>query len=841
MREVTGNIQNFRMPGLSDRHAGDEREEYQPMKKVSIPLSAFLLTCAASQLVCLQAYAADPAREKGSATARKAAGIRAASKQKAASLPKEDETVIVTGTRDPHQTVRKSASPIQVVTSAEISRTGQSDLRDALTQLTPSLTRAPLLIGNANMVDVLRLRGLSPNHTLILVDGKRRHATSVLSNNSGPQQGSNGVDIDMIPISAIDHVEILQDGAAALYGSDAVAGVINIILKHRKSGITMQATNGGRYAGDGFQSGESINAGFDLMGRGFFDLSAEYKYQDHTIRNSADSRNGKYDFKDEGDPRQQRGTISYNMQYDFLPDLSLYSFSTYGHRYGESYQDARVASSEWPMYPNGFSPKESVSEDDYSVTLGLKGEKFGWNWDLSTTYGSDHTSMDLFNTVNPSLYAATGASPTSFHEMAFTNTQWTNDFGIHRSFHTPIFAGPINLAMGAQYRYDEFDIMSGDANSYYGTGPQGLHGLSPQNASESNRDVTAGYVELSMRPLKNWQVDFAGRYEYYTDAGDTKTGKVSTRYDFNKYFALRGTISNGFSAPSLLQEHWSNLSVAPTYATGYLPVNSAGARLIGAKPLHPEHTMSYSAGFTLDPLPRLHISVDAYQITIKNRILAAGVYNGANAIEALRLDGFTVPSTLQSNAVTASYYANAADTRTRGLDVTARYETRFRDWGKIDWDVALNLNETDLTHTGKDANGNSLLNSQQAAYITSYTPKNKLIFGGTWQYKKLGVSVHEVRYGHATSSLTYYEGPLAYSNTDFMRYVNKARFETNLAVSYQVLPQLGLTLGGNNVGNAKQRRIPKEFRYLGAFQYDYQIEQLGYNGGYYYLQANLNF
>ena len=176
------------------------------MKKLSIPLGVMLLTCAASQLVAMHAYAADMKLHGADAQSPKKASAHITSKKKNVSRPKEDETLIVTGTRDPHQTVRKSASPIQVVTSAEISRTGQSDLRDALTQLTPSLTRAPLLIGNANMVDVLRLRGLSPNHTLILVDGKRRHSTSVLSNNSGPQQGSNGVDIDMIPLSAIDQL-----------------------------------------------------------------------------------------------------------------------------------------------------------------------------------------------------------------------------------------------------------------------------------------------------------------------------------------------------------------------------------------------------------------------------------------------------------------------------------------------------------------------------------------------------------------------------------------------------------------------------------------------------------
>ncbi|QHC36809.1 TonB-dependent siderophore receptor [Komagataeibacter xylinus] len=750
----------------------------------------------------------------------------------------EKEQIIVTGTRDPHQTARKSVSPIQVVTAAQLAQTGQADVRDALMQLAPSVARSARVNGSANMTDAISLRGLTPDQTLILVNGKRRHNTAVLSNNAGPQQGTTPVDIDMIPVSAVDHIEILQDGAAAQYGSDAIAGVVNVILKHGTGGFEAQAINGGYEAGDGFTSGESFNWGTSLYGRGFFDVSAEYKYQDHTFRATPDSRTGRNDFMDIGNPRQQRETISYNMEFEINRDVKLYSFATFGHRNGESYEDYRTPSTAVAMYPYGYSPQESIDENDFGVTVGFKGQKYKWDWDVSTTYGGDSEQMGLFNSVNKTILAATGQTPTRFSLMSFSNTQWTTDAGVRRAFDVPVLAGPLNFALGAQYRYDSYHIGAGDYASYYGLGADSFHGLSPQNAGNSNRDVTAGYVDVSAELLKGWQIDLAGRFEHYTDAGDTETGKVSSRYDVNRYFGLRGTISSGFRAPTLAEEHWSNMSVAATTASGYIPVNSAGARMLGAKALKPERSTNFSAGIVLNPLRDLHVTVDAYQIDLRDRIMAAGVYNGATAIEALNLNGFQIAPDISPKAVTASYYANAASTRTRGLDITASYLTRLGRFGRINWDVSANFNQTNVRHVSEDGNGNALLNVQQQAYLTSYTPRNKVIFGGVWHYGKMDFAVHEIRYGRTTSELEYYTGANAYSNTNFMRFVNTPRYETNLVFGYQVTPQWRVALGANNVGNAKQRKLPEQFRYEGAYGYDVNAEQIGYNGGFYYLQVN---
>lgn len=758
----------------------------------------------------------------------------------AADLPAADEQVIVTGTRDPHQTARSSVSPIQVVTAKQLAATGQSDIRDALIQLAPSMTRSDMNIGNSNMTDAISLRGLTPNQTLILVNGKRRHTTAVLSTFQGPQQGTSPVDIDLIPVSAVDHVEILQDGAAAQYGSDAIAGVVNIILKHDTKGIQAQAINGGYYAGDGFTSGESINWGTSLADRGFFDLNAEFKYMDHTSRDGVDNRTGVKDNFVLGNPRQMRETIGYNMGYHITPGIELYSFSTFGHRDGESMQYFRPSTVMPSMYPYGFSPQITLGENDYSVTVGFRGTKFDWDWDVSTTYGGDSATIGMLNTENPSLIATYGSSPARFNKMmTLSNTQWTTDAGLRHAFHVPLLAAPLNFAIGAQYRYDSYHIGAGEYGAWYGAGPAADHGLSPQNASDSNRDVTAGYIDLSTQLLPKWQIDLAGRFEHYTDAGDTKTGKVSSRYDFNKYFSLRGTISNGFRAPTLAEENWSSLAVSPTGASGFLPVNSLAARQLGSRPLKPERSTSFSAGFVLNPVRNLHITFDAYQITLKDRIMVGGVNSGAPAIAALTAGGFGLPPDLIASAVKAQYFANVANTRTRGMDITATYRTDVGRYGAIDWDLAANFNQTDILRINKDGTGKDLINAQTQGYITSYTPRNKLIFGGNWHMGKWDFTAHEIRYGRATSQLEYYVGPLAYSNTRFMRFVDRPRFQTNLMIGYQINPQWRVALGANNVGNAKQRKIPKDFRYIGTAMYDYDIQQIGFNGGYYYFQVNL--
>lgn len=752
--------------------------------------------------------------------------------------PHEEEQLIVTGTRDPHQTASRSLSPIAVFSSKQMQQTGQVDLREAMMLLAPSITRPAVSNGNANLTDGIEMRGLTPNQTLVLVNGKRRHTTSILNDVAGTQQGSVPVDLDMIPISAIDHIEVLQDGAAAQYGSDAIAGVVNIILKHSPKEVMIQSINGGHYAGDGFTTGEAVNWGTNLGDHGFFDLSAEAKYQGHTDRGGIDNRTGVQDNHILGDPSQNRETISYNMGYNIDDHVQFYSFASYGHAYGQTYQNYRLPSILPQVYPNGFSPKMTLDQNDYSFTAGFKGKHFGWDWDVSTTYGGNTSNSGLIDSGNPDLYNATGQTPTDFVLARFNDSEWVTDANIRRAFNVPVLAAPLNFTLGAQYRYDTYQVMAGDAASYYGGGSQASVGLSPASASRNFRDVTAGYVDVSTELLKGWHIDLAGRVEHYTDVGNTETGKAAMRYDFSRKVGIRGTISNGFRAPSLAEEHFSSLSVSPDTASGILPVNSLAARELGSRPLTPEKSTNYSAGIVLNPIDRLHIAIDAYQINLKNRITLGGVYSGQTAEDALNAGGFGLPSGLDPNGIDAQYFANTSNTRTRGMDITANYLTHFGKYGDVTWDLSINLNKTVFTKIGTDQNGNSLLNALYRGYMTTYTPRDKEILGFTWTKKKWSVSVHEIRYGSVESQQQYVTGPNAFSNMIFLPFKNAAKEQTNLLVAYQMTPALRLSLGANNIFNAKQSIVPYNTAYLGVQRYNMDVQQIGFDGGYYYFQVN---
>jgi len=754
----------------------------------------------------------------------------------------EDEQLIVTGTRNRRATARQSLSPISVVTGAQLRQSGSADIRDALVQLAPSVSRQPVGYGNANMIDTINMRGLTSNQTLILVNGKRRDPTAIFYNNPGPQFGTTPVDLGMLPSSAIDHIEILQDGAAAQYGSDAIAGVINIILKHNKKGLSIDTNNGGYYAGDGFTSNESVNYGMDLKGKGFFSLSAEVKYQDHTDRTPA-TPDGQRNNHILGNPRELRESLGYNMEYELAKNIQLYSFSTYAHRNSEAYQYYRpgIGSNALPtIYPNGYSPQEGNNEDDFGVTVGLKGHHY-FDWDLSTTYGEDINSASMFESGNTSLYALTGTSPTEFHQNTQRNSQWTTNADFRHSFDVPLLAGPINLSFGAEYRYESWAILPGDPGSYYGTGTQAQYGTSPGNSVRSNRNVTGGYIDLGTTLLPHWRVDFAARYEHYTNSQDTQNGKVSTRYDISPAIAVRGTVSNGFRAPTLAESNYNSISVLPSSVTGVLRPTSAAARSLGAAPLKPERSTNFSVGLVLNPLPRLHVTVDAYQISIRDRIVQGGQYNGPAAIAALEAAGITIPSGMSPNAVSAVYFANGASTKTRGVDIAAQYNTNLGRYGRVDWDASLNLNDNKITKINNDLNNNPVLNAQQQAYITSYFPKNKLIFGGVWHYEKWSLAVHEIRYGHGSSALTYYYGPLAYSNKQFLRFTQTPRYQTDLQLGYDIDSHWHVALGGVNVGNQKPREIPANNQYNHVLFRDIYYQGMGINGGYYYFQASARF
>lgn len=765
-----------------------------------------------------------------------------------------EESVIVTGTRETGgRKARESLSPIDVVSAKQLNQTGQPNLREALAQLLPSLTMPTCGFDSGALTDSISLRGLNPNETLVLVDGKRRHTTANIYADPGPQQGSTAVDIDMIPMAAIDHVEVLRDGASAQYGSDAVAGVVNIILKKQDHGFHAESISGITAAKDGFQQGVYLDGGARLGSRGFVHVSGDFYHTDHTFRSAPDARTGQKNNYVLGQPEQTRESVAIKAGYDLTDSIQLYGTGTYAHRHAESYQNYRLASSlaNYPgyaaIYPGGYSPLETIEENDFELTAGVKGKLAGWNWDLSTVYGRDFDNIGLTNSANLALEKDTGRTPTNFDVQGFNNSQWSNNFDLSRKFRLSGWPHEINVAGGASYRYESYSIGTGDADSLYGSGSDAMAGTNPGNAGNFSRDVVAGYIDVSTHLTRHWQLDLAGRYEHYTDVGDTETGKVSTRYEVSPRLAFRATISNGFHAPTLAQEHYSALAISPTAARGLIAVNSPGALANGASPLKPERSTNVSGGIVMEPFRKLHVTVDVYQINLRDQIMPGGQVYGQQAATALTMNGFSLPSdvnTWSASSLSTHWFANVASTRTQGLDLTATYPTQLGTIGRIDWDVAINLNRTRLSHQGTDAQGNPLMNAQSIAYLTTAYPRSKMIFGGRFTSGKWTVGVHEIRYGQTTSQLTYYGGAgntSSLSSTNFLQFHNTPKFITNLEVTYRVHPRLALTLGGNNLFDARPSRVPDNNRYLGAPQYYMSTSQLGMNGGFYYLRGDINF
>jgi iron complex outermembrane recepter protein len=813
-------------------------------KALSVAMLAMTCNSAAwAQSPAVPAEASDAATVVPATAQPKTAS--SAAKTGAVSTVQQD-TVVVTGTRT-NTKASQSLTPVDVISGAQLRATGQSNLRDALVQLSPSISRETYAGDAGVLTDALTLHGLSPDHVLVLVNGKRRHTTANISLDGGLNQGSTGVDIDMIPVALIDHIEVLRDGAAAQYGSDAIAGVINIILKRKSSGGELQTTNGQTYAGDGFKTNESANIGLDLGGKGFLDLSAEYSRQNHTVRTGPDDYFGRfppgqgYYNPIEGDPASTRESVGYNAGYYLGDDVELYGFGTYAHRNAEAYQNYRPPSVLPAIYPNGFVPVETVNENDFSVTTGIKGKNlFGWSWDLSSTYGGDHDVIGMRNSANTGLYAVQGYTPTTFHLSTVSNTQLTNNLDFSRAFQLPLLSAPLNVSWGVEQRRETYTVGPGDYASYIDGGSQALPGLAPVSASDNSRNVVGTYIDLSTHLTPQWTVDLAGRFEHYSDVGSTANGKVSTRYDFTPAFAVRGSVSTGFRAPSLAEEYYSNINESPASVQGLLAANSSAARLIGAQPLQSEKSTNYNIGFVLTPVSSLHLTLDAYQIDIRNRIVEGGTASGAAAIAALQAAGLSIPGSVPASAVSASYFTNGASTRTRGLDLTGTYHTSFGSYGQVDWDLGVNINTTSVTHVANGANGAPELNAQQVAWLSTSTPKNKIIIGGTWHLDKWGVSLHETRFGATSSEETYIVGPNAFSTTQFLHFENAARYITDVEVRYDVTKKFEIAVGANNLFDVYPSKLPYPAQLEGA-QYDAFASTIGVNGGFYYARARYVF
>jgi iron complex outermembrane receptor protein len=823
-----------------------------------------------------------------------ASGVAHAADAAAAADSGEVSEVIVTGTRQTGVKAADSAAPIELVGAQQLLKTGAVDLAESLATTVPSLN-VQTNGGDAAAVQVLAaLRGLSPNDTLVLVNGKRRHTTSNLAVDSGsPYSGSATTDLSFIPVGAIDHVEVLTDGAAAQYGTDAIAGVVNIILKTNSSGGTIVGSGGEYYNGQGSRADISVNHGFALGDKGFVSVTFEERYHDFSTLGIGDNRittpNGALlpglgfptsnatkdpDFPHinrlNGDPEFNLYNGFLNAGYHVTDDIEVYAFGNYSYRGAQHYENYRVPTKVQGVtstgvtvfpFPNGFDPREKFDEKDYSFTGGVRGSFMTWHWDLSSTYGGNNTQVYVVNSGNAQLFpvlqaqSATPITPqTDFYNGAFDETQWTNNLDIDNSFAIGL-AAPLNVAIGAEYRRETFGITQGEPSSYFGAGAQSFDGYTPLDQASFARNSEGVYIDLATDPLKGLHVDLAGRYEHYSDFGDTEVGKVTARYDFNSMIAIRGTISTGFRAPTLAEEHYSGTNVSPTSADVVLPPNSAPALLAGFAPLKPEKSDNYSIGFVAHPIPGLQITGDFYEIDIRDRILESGFLYGTccsspgaavisqGVLNAIAAKGVSLDSGLSYTGI--SLFANAANTRTDGVEVTANYATDFGDYGHVDWSIGFNYNKTTITKidplpaqvVNVPFGQTNFLTLAASSALTSATPREKVILQANWVWQKLSVNLRETVYGPASQYT-------ATSNPVLLKIGTTGI--TDLDIGYQFTPWLKIDVGANNLFDIIPPLIPngsngKPIDGGRVFNVPYGFAAWGQDGGYWYGRVTVNF
>ncbi|MES2348919.1 MAG: TonB-dependent receptor [Pseudomonadota bacterium] len=773
--------------------------------------------------------------------------------------------VIVTGTRSSGIKVENSASPIQVLDAASLQRTGQPDLIQALAQNLPSFTAQAFGGDTANLTLSARLRGLSPNNTLVLINGKRRHGTANLAVLGGPYQGGAAADLNYIPVAAIDHIEVLQDGAAAQYGSDAIAGVINIILKSNNHGGTASATGGGYVDGGGRTGDASANVGVEPFKDAFLSLTAESKYHGYSDRGGIDPRvvnpanmaayPGMFQEPGyphvnhiSGDAQYHLNVLAANFGYDLTPDSQLYAIATYGRKEARAYENYRLPNRLPKIYPTGFSPKETMKQDDYALTAGIKGLVGGWNMDLSTTYGKDTSKIGVADSGNVSLFNDTGASPTVFSAGAFIASQLTTTLEASREFNVG-WAKPLNVAGGIEHRIDKYEIEAGDPASRYKEGSQSYPGFSLTDAGSHRRTNEAAYIDLAGNPITDLTLDFAARYEHFSDFGNAKVGKLTTRYDITPAAAVRGTFSNGFRAPTLAEEYYSATNVGPTTAFVQLAPNSAGAKLVGVDGLKPERSTNFSLGLVLNPASNLAITFDAYQIKIRDRIVGSGALYGSGGgtnspavVAAIKANGNVLDSAVSQTGI--NIFSNAVDTRSRGFEFVTTLNENYGTAGKVDWSIAANYNKVEVTKINQAPTQllpQTLLDKTAISDLETASPKVRVNLGALWKIGNWTVNLREAIYGKSSEYGS--EDGSVYHKTEI-----SARAITDLEVGYKISPAWSLAVGANNLFNQYPNGVNPALladqRAAGdnaAVTILPSFSPFGINGGYYYARANYKF
>jgi iron complex outermembrane receptor protein len=798
------------------------------------------------------------------------------------------EEIVVTGTRQPGLQVVATPAPIQMLSAESLLQAGGSqDLMETLAQAVPSMTTQAYGVDMAAQTLQAKLRGLSPNDVLVLVDGKRRHTTANLAVASGsPYQGGASVDLNFIPVDAIDHIEVLTQGAAAQYGTDAIAGVINIILKKKSSGASVRGAYGSYFGGDGLTHAISANMGLEPYRGAYINITAEVRNHGHSDVGAIDERvinpanlatypgsnmtelpGYPYLNMIEGDAQTHLKLLSLTTGFGFGTGTELYGCATYGRKEANSYENYRLPMkvrytdpvtgvTSYP-FPFGFNPREATEERDYSVTAGLKGTMAEWTWDLSSTYGVDRLLLFTLDSANAGLFSLAGTpTPSNYYDGFLEATQWTTTLDMNRDFDAGL-SSPLNVAYGVEHRRASYTIGPGNPASYLNGGAQSYPGFTPTDAAGNSRKNNAAYIDFAVKPFPQLRIDAAGRYERSNDFGSTTIGKLTGRYDFTPEFAFRGTVNNGFRAPTLAEEFYSSTNVTPHSAFVQLPPDSAGGRRLGlGNGLKAEKSVAYSLGLVLRPLPNLNMTLDFYQINITNRIVSSGSLLGSSqgvvisqpVLDAIAANGNSLDNVTETGL---QLFTNGIDTRTRGADLAFTLPVAYR-WGNLTYGIAGTYNATVVTRirpTPAELGETTLFDATALSDVSTASPRFVLDFSALWRFGALSVNVLEKIYGPSAE----YENDDADNATGKLQYfktVIATTAITNLNVSYDFGRHLRLSIGAIDLFDRKPPHLNGNLlAHYDSFAYgDNQGVQaypsfspFGINGGSYYATALFTF
>jgi iron complex outermembrane receptor protein len=748
---------------------------------------------------------------------------------------------IVVGSRNKNRTSTESMAPVDVIDVNEVAiKNGQIDINQMLQYAAPSFnSNRQSGSDGADHIDPASLRGLGPDQTLVLINGKRQHQSALVNLYGSRGRGNTGTDLNTIPASAIERIEILRDGAAAQYGSDAIAGVINVILKKNVDEGQLNVGLGGyeakyRYDDkkiDGSNYTCNFNYGISILEKGYLNITVDRNTRNHT--NRANTGHPEFYRREYGDAALTNTSVYLNSKFPINDKIHIYGLGGYNKRKGEAFAWSRFADDDRnikSIYPNGFDPIIKSDITDYSLCVGANAQLSKNNvLDISNTNGSNMFDYSLSNTLNRSIGEN---SPRKFEAGGFSLKQ--NTTNVSFTHYMPKLLSGSSIAVGYEYRKEDYEIVAGEEESYRAyidtlpPGSQGFPGFQPSDEVNARRTNQAFYADLEVDLTKKLSIGAALRNENYSDFGTTLNWKLSSRYKLTNTIAIRATTSTGFRAPSLPQMFFN--STITNFIAGE-PVevliasnNGNVAEALGIPKLKEETSKNYSLGFTFNK-GGVSFTVDAYQIDVNDRIVLTGSFKN---------DDDVIGDTLKAlNVGQAQFFTNAVNTTTQGLDAILSISKRI-NLTKISWMGALNLNQLKINKVYT----NELLKGKEETYfdlrernfLIMSAPPIKATTSLDVTHKKLNFNLRATYFGEV--KLTRW----TYDPNDPDIYTPKVVFDASSTVT--LIKKLQLTAGINNLFNTYPDMKDPAFTEGGGA---WDAVQMGTNGRLFFAKLRYSF